>query len=366
MVNITLRNPESVSKPLRGGGGAVGPLFVLFGAALLLSCNNPTSSPTTSPDPTFSGRSAHAVAVLNDELYLIGGNDGTNQLNDVWKSTDGQSWTRVLTDTDSPPSTQFSRRFGHAVVVLNNELYIIGGNDGTNALNDVWKSTDGQSWTRVLTHTPNPPSTQFSRRFRHAVVVLNNELYLIGGLDGTNALNDVWKSTDGQSWARVLTDTPSPKSTQFSRRFGHAVVVLNNELYLIGGLDGRNRLNDVWKSTDGQSWTSVLTDTGSPKSTQFSRRLLHATVVLGNAIYLIGGNDGNTLNDVWKSTDGKSWTSELTDTPNPPSTQFSRRNSHAAVALNNELYLIGGNDGTNQLNDVWKSSDAGASWTRIH
>ena len=365
-MEIPLRNPESVSKPLRGGvGGQLGPLFVLFGAALLLSCNNPTTSPTTSPDPTFSRRSAHAV-VLNNELYLIGGNDGTNALNDVWKSTDGRSWTRVLTDTPNPSDTQFSRRYGHATVVLNNnELYLIGGYDGTNRLNDVWKSTDGQSWTRVLTDTPSPPSTQFSRRFGHAVVVLNNELYLIGGLDGRNRLNDVWKSTDGRSWTRVLTDTDSPPSTQFPRRNLHATVVLNNAIYLTGGYDGTNALNDVWKSTDGKSWTRELTHTPSPPSTQFSRRNSHAAVVLNNELYLIGGHDGtNALNDVWKSTDGKSWTRE--DTPSPPSTQFSRRNSHAAVALNNALYLIGGYDGTNLLNDVWKSSDAGASWTRIH
>ena len=360
-MEIPLRNPESVSKPLVGGGGGhLGPLFVLFGAALLLSCNNPASS----PDPTLSRRSAHAVAVLNDELYLIGGNDGTNQLNDVWKSTDGRSWTRVLTHTPSPPSTQFSRRSAHAVAVLNDELYLIGGNDGTNQLNDVWKSTDGRSWTRVLTDTDSPPSTQFSRRFGHEAVVLNDELYLIGGLGGTNALNDVWKSTDGRSWTRVLTDTDSPPSTQFPGRYRHEAVVLGNAIYLIGGF-GNDLLNDVWKSTDGQSWTRVLTDTKSPPSTQFSRRFGHEAVVLGNALYLIGGLDGrNRLNDVWKSTDGKSWTRE--DTPSPPSTQFSRRNSHAAVALNNALYLIGGYDGTNLLNDVWKSSDAGASWNRIH
>ena len=251
-MEIPLRNPESVSKPLRGG--QLGPLFVLFGAALLLSCNNPT----TSPDPTFSRRSQHAAVALNNELYLIGGYDGTNALNDVWKSTDGQSWTRVLTDTPNPPSTQLSRRLRHEAVALGDELYLIGGNDRTNFFNDVWKSTDGKSWTRVLTDTLSPKSTQFSRRNLHATVVLGNALYLIGGYDGTNFFNDVWKSTDGKSWTRVLTDTPNPKSTQFSRRGGHEAVVLGNALYLIGGDDGTNQLNDVWKSSDaGASWTRI-------------------------------------------------------------------------------------------------------------
>ena len=40
-------------------------------------------------------------------------------------------------------------------------------------------------------------------------------------------------------------------------RYGHQVVVFNNELYLLGGTYGGAGAfkNDVWKSADGQNWT---------------------------------------------------------------------------------------------------------------
>jgi len=75
--------------------------------------------------------------------------------------------------------------------------------------------------------------------------------------------------------------------------------VLNNEIYVIGGLNSDGEfLNDVWKSYDGRFWLQVTTDS------QFTGRALHATVLLDNTIYIIGGycSDGKRLNDVWSYT----------------------------------------------------------------
>ena len=63
--------------------------------------------------------------------------------------------------------------------------------------------------------------------------------------------------------------------------------------------------NDVWKSTDkGRSWSKVGVD-----NAQALGRTRHTSVVLDNAIYVIGGSKSNTLqNDIWKSTDnGVTW-----------------------------------------------------------
>ena len=365
------RKTEAVSSPSawRYRGAAL-----LFGAALLVSHGNPASGNPNprlvSSGPDFPGRTKHAAAAVGRELYVIGGYDGRNPLNDVWKSSDGGSrWIQVLPDTPSLPNTQFGGRFGHAAAAVGGELYVIGGHDGRNPLNDVWKSSDGGGrWIQVSADTSSPTNTQFGRRFGHATAAVGGELYVIGGYDGRNPLNDVWKSSDGGSrWIQVLPDTPSPTNTRFGRRNDHAALTAGYDLYVIGGYSGESFLNDVWKSSDGGgTWIQVLPDT--PKAnTRFGGRLIHAGLTVGDELYVIGGHDGtNRLNDVWKSSDGGSrWIQVLPDTPSPTNTQFGRRFGHAAAAAGGELYVIGGHDGTNRLNDVWKSSDGGARWIQV-
>ena len=57
--------------------------------------------------------------------------------------------------------------------------------------------------------------------------------------------------------------------------------------------------NDIWKSTDkGQNWTKV------GENAQALERTRHISVVLDNAIYVIGGSKSSALqNDVWRCTE---------------------------------------------------------------
>ena len=46
---------------------------------------------------------------------------------------------------------------------------------------------------------------------------------------------------------------------------------------------------------------------------------------------------------------------------------FSPRDLHTSVVMGNDIYVIGGGEGSTQLfNDVWKSTDGGASWVNVH
>ena len=55
----------------------------------------------------------------------------------------------------------------------------------------------------------------------------------------------------------------------FSNRYGHASVVYNNLMWVIGGFDGVYYVNDVWSSADGKTWTQMLANNASPGSGQF-------------------------------------------------------------------------------------------------
>ena len=51
----------------------------------------------------------------------------------------------VLAD-DSAATDRWPARNDHSSVVFNGRLWVIGGYDGTNRLNDVWSSEDGVTW----------------------------------------------------------------------------------------------------------------------------------------------------------------------------------------------------------------------------
>ena len=70
-----------------------------------------------------------------------------------------------------------------------------------------------------------------------------------GGHDGHTQLNDIWASSDGGfSWTQIC------HSAQWHCRQGHATVVLEDHIYVLGGFGGSSRFNDIWKSSDAGSY----------------------------------------------------------------------------------------------------------------
>jgi hypothetical protein len=189
-------------------------------------------------------------------------------------------------------------------VVFNGKLWIIGGNTGAGSVaNDVWSTVDGAVWVQETANAA------FSARHSHAVVVLNNVLWLMGGQNSSTNFSDVWKSIDGVNWSLA-----TPVGTSFAARSGHAVTVYNNRMWLTGGWNGldwsdRNnpdyqsatRFNDVWSSADGVNWSLATS------AAQFDRRAYTTMVNHNNELWLIGGINFDRFNDVWRSTEGVNW-----------------------------------------------------------
>ncbi len=97
-------------------------------------------------------------------------------------------------------------------------------------------------------------------------------------------------------------------------------------------------------------------------SAAWTGRWVHTSVALPDgSIVLMGGYDYNRRNDVWRSTDqGATWT-QMT-----ASAEWSGRNAHASVVLpDGSIVLMGGYSGVIGLNDVWRSTDQGATWTQM-
>ncbi len=301
-----------------------------------------------------------AVALTGkSELVIIGGilNDEfiSSSTPNVQKSLDGINWTTYETSMGS--------RADHAVAVMpdpskNNieTIWVIGGRavigGGTFfAQNDVMKSTDGITWTEVV---ENSWTSGFPLRWGHTVSVMkdpNNAnkmtMWVIGG-EGDSVFegiyNDVWKSADGVNWTQVTT-----VGTKFTPRRGHQTVVMKDQngvdnLWLIGGYDGTNFLNDIWKSTNGINWTKIATPPFSPRADH--QNFLMTDPNNGETyLWLIGGNDnGFYMDDVWKSPDAVHWT-RITNTG-----QYCKRNTNHQVVVfqdpasggKEHMFVIGG------------------------
>ena len=294
----------------------------------------------------FSPRWKHASAVLNGDLYVIGGHTTrTESSNEVWRSADGGlTWDQAAKGTTAD-NTLFTPRYAHTAEVIGDAIYLLGGRTARmNKFDDVWTSADrGVTWRQVAT-TPRYPA-----RYSHSSAVLGGTLYVI--TDNTPT-QEIWRSTDlGSTWSQVTESIEGG----FESNYAHASVVAGNRVYVIGGYEEGN-VNSVWRSAaavGGTGWTQVAT------GTKFSARREHSAVVLDGAIYVIGGQSPN--NEVWRSTDqGVNWTQVA------EGARFSGRYLHTSAALSGVLYVIGGFDGRKRLNDVWKSTDQGVTWMNVN
>jgi PKD repeat protein len=195
-------------------------------------------------------------------------------------------------------------------------------------------------------------SAEFLPRCWHnSVVMPDGSIVLMGGYVAEGLSNNTWRSTDmGATWKLMSAHT------EWSERISQSVVAMpDSSIVLMGGNPFNN---EVWRSTDmGETWSLVTA------SAEWSPRYQSSVVVMPDgSIVLMGGyaRDTANTNDVWRSTDmGATWT-QMT-----ASAEWGERGSHTSVAMpDGSIVLIGGAL-TRWMNDVWRSTNNGATWTQV-
>jgi hypothetical protein len=220
-------------------------------------------------------------------------------------------------------------------------------------------------WTKV---TGNAFS---GGRYGLTGTVYNGQMWAVGGASGspdgsvTYYYSDVYSSTNGGSWTKVNANAP------FGGRYGSQLLSYNGQLWLIGGNNNGTLMNDVWNSTDGKTWNEVLISSPTATATQFSPREDFCALVYNNAMWVIAGfTNGICNNDVWTSTNGSAWTQVMANGP-PSATQFATRWGDSGVVYNNMMWIMAGAHGNDPnsdpdtaYGDVW-SSTTGNSWNLV-
>jgi N-acetylneuraminic acid mutarotase len=289
--------------------------LLVIAASLTLSVGFALAQPRAGrwrrePD-LLAPRAAHAIAATANALYVLGGTgpDGRPVM-DV-ERFDGKVWTR---ETSLPGEGVNAP----AAAAIGDNVFLIGGFGTTTnrPIADMRRyNTRTHEWTEMAA-LPAP-------RGGHAAIVMDGRIHVIGGGNSTSTINDhsiydprtnTW--TDGAPLPRSL---GSP-----------AAVVLDNKLYSIGGRSGPNDFGDVYVYDPfTKAWTPGVSI--DPRGTG-------GAAVIGESIYYFGGESqakSIVLDEVLRLDRGA--TQWVRDTSLPTGRNFAR-----SVAFKDRIYVIGG------------------------
>lgn len=254
----------------------------------------------------------------------------------LYRSSTQSAATNGSAFTSSPPPWRARNRL--ASVVFQKRLFIFSGSTNLPVvqIGDIWSTADGVNW--MLQGGVSP----FGRRDSTVAVAYRNRIWIAGGFDNsTGATNDVWSSADTVNWTRETS------AAQWPVRSHHGFIVFNDVMLIFGGQAAGVFYNDVWGSTDGKTWAQVAT-------AGWSARDRFAFVVFKGRLYVIAGRDAvGSRNDVWSTADGVAWTQDTA------AAFATARQEVAATVYQNAIYVVGG-----ATADIHSSTD-GIAYTLI-
>lgn len=281
----------------------------------------------------FNSKDGSGLVSFQNKMWLLGGWDPPHHPpmythNEIWSSTDGANWTF---ETAAP----WPARHCAAWLVSDSAIWVIGGDPQSGCLTDVWKSSDGINWIQTTAAIPG-----FTLRNNPNYSYANGNLFVFGGEQCSgNPLTDVWSSTDGLHWNQL------PNAPWLGRGMQiNSCVDNNGQIWMLGGSNEgtRRSYNEVWKSSDGISWTLVN------ESAPWTGRYWHTVAWFDNKMWLMGGMaTGIEMNDVWFSEDGITWHELKTTTGNWPA---GSRHAQSTTVFDNALWYMCGI----ATNNAWK------------
>ena len=163
--------------------------------------------------PMSSPRCGACSVIIDNEMWVMGGEDGDGNVSATVEvySPKKNSWRSCT------PMSQH-RRDAFAGVV-GGRLVVVGGVDGDGDVITSAEAYTGNGWT-PLPHIPYPA-------LMATACVLNGRLYVIGGLSSNRLQVLEMTEENGLSWSRKA-DLPA-------RRHGASSAVLQGKIWVIGG-----------------------------------------------------------------------------------------------------------------------------------
>lgn len=218
----------------------------------------------------------------------------------------------------------------------------------------------------------------FAPRDGAGALVYKGKMWLIGGWNPSDRVhfpricnNEVWSSADGAEWELVHQNTYLDQSfdprKDWEGRHTAGYVVHQDKMWIVGGdANSGHYQNDVWTSTDGKTWSLVNFEV------PWGPRVLHYTVAFKDRIWVMGGQtlppygpaEEVFYRDIWAGSDGVKWEKIEPQEPFWPQ----RGMIGGGAVFKGRIWILGGGTYNTPkitqrkfFNDVW-STDDGVHW----
>lgn len=234
-------------------------------------------------------RSGAASVMVGTRLYIFGGYGGSGRLDDFYcYDLDEKTWQRIESRGDAPGARENNGLVEHAGC-----LYLFGGYNGSTWLNDFHEFNLASGVWRVV------PPNQFvpSARFGYVSVVYAHFFVLFGGYDGATWLNDMYQlDFRTMLWSHVHASGSIPSIRSCP---SWTLSTDGATAYVFGGYDGVQRMNDFFQcDLATYTWSVVPASGGSAVP---SPRYFHACAAYGRSLFVFGGYNGSErLNDMYE------------------------------------------------------------------
>lgn len=346
-------------------------------------------------DPNSPGRppcqrSLHASAVLRDSLYVFGGYDGHNRVNDFHEfHFPTKSWRQIV--MLGGPGGVLG---GVAVVGMGNTMESAGGAGvvvggvigGMGAVGGggVSAAAPGTAAAGLGGHHHRPygstvtaTGTVPSPRDRHTAVVHGSSVYVFGGFDGTSRVHDLFGfDVDTMVWREVRPHPPSNIAQGGGPARGENALGIDAG----GGVVRRAGFNNVDAGGGVGAINPPQPNQQHPQEPRGvddarvvpqlvarqhhappSPRHSHAAVVYNDCMYVFGGYDGSYRSDFHEFDFNQlSWRPVFGSGRSPRARYRSTSCVHG-----DKMILFGGHDGTRHLADVHTFDFVSQVWTLL-
>ena len=286
-------------------------IFVVVSAALIQCVASAVADGDWRAEPPMHySRAAHAVVHQGGSTYALAGTGERGAPVAVFERFDGKAWH----DAGSIPGPGLN---APAAVALNGKIYLIGGfrTDTNVPTADVLAyDTAKRTWSNAA---PLP-----APRGGHAAIVMDGRIHVIGGGNSKSTIadHDVFDPSTN-AW-RALAPLPRAEGSP-------AAVASNGKLYAIGGRSGSADFGDVYiYDPSSNAWSAGPSI--EPRGTA-------GAAVYCDSIYVFGGESQaqrKSLGDVLRLTRDGKW-ERVSTMPTP-------RNFARAVVFDEAVYVIGG------------------------
>ncbi|KAG1326302.1 Acyl-CoA-binding domain-containing protein 6 [Cocos nucifera] len=273
--------------------------------------------------PSISGqrpkpRYVHGAAIVQDKMYVFGGNHNGRYLNDLqvldlksltWSKIEAKAQTG---SPESPTVLPVTPCAGHSLITWGNKILSIGGHTKDPSETITVKEFDPQTcmWSNLKTYGKPPIS-----RGGQSVTLVGTTLVMFGGEDAKRSLlNDLhildletmtWDDIDAIDLHVLDLQTmewsiPKQQGVTPGPRAGHAGVTVGENWFIVGGGNNVNGVSETLVlNMSALTWSVVTTVQGRMPLASEGLSLVLSTYNGEDFLVSFGGYNGRYSNEVY-------------------------------------------------------------------